>query len=248
MGGDVYVVQAVTTGPGGCQTDSVVQIGIAAADYRSDEAESAYFETVRPARPLTGAQRAWLEEAGLAPEKAEAGVPAAEAAEEVRRLLKGSYLASFDVGGAIGRHLVYEPWDLTGDVSIMPSICGKLPFPAGGVPADENRAAEAAYDLLYPGDARGVGGGRTALDFALKAAFVLLDLRARGLYRRQTNSERTMASKAWTRYSPANRTPQPASAAAMRTFHPMLGPSLDASEAMASISDAPASMNAKPFA
>ena len=37
-----------------------------------------------------------------------------------------------------------------------------------------------AYDALFPGDEKGIGDGRSALDLALKSAFIMLRVRRCG--------------------------------------------------------------------
>ena len=87
------------------------------------------------------------------------------------------------MGNVFGKHLNYEPWDCTRNLTVLPSISMRLDPELKGPPEREHELIRTAYDELCPGDPACVGDGKGALDLARMAVSVLMRLRAEGWYR-----------------------------------------------------------------
>ena len=181
---DVYVVQVNTDGDSGFPKDRVVEIGIARADLSTGHVDSFYYNRVAlPPGSFMRRQREYmLANSGLTPEDLQSGRPEEEVVADVKRLLNGRTVTSFDIGVTFMRFLLMDPWDLTHEATLMASCSAGLPASLKGrADRNENEMIRLAYDALFPGDAKGMGDGRSALDLALKSAFIMLELRRRGL-------------------------------------------------------------------
>ena len=98
--------------------------------------------------------------------------------EDVKRLLNGKTVTSFDVSFTIKKFLINEPWDITKEMTIMGSGGRGIPSSVlGDQPKNENLAIYNAYKALFPNDEMCIGDGRTALDLALKSSFLMLRAR-----------------------------------------------------------------------
>lgn len=181
MGEEVFVVQVVTDGDYGFPLDRVCEIGICKVDLDTASVESIYSARIflEPGS-FTKKQRAYFED--TSGEKVEVlleGIPLEDVVTDVKELLTGKTITSFDVSFTIKKFLINEPWDISKEMTVMASGGRGLPPTAlGDQPKNENLAISKAYDLLFPDDSMGIGNGRSALDIALKSSFLML--RARG--------------------------------------------------------------------
>ena len=103
----------------------------------------------------------------------------AEAARQVKRILSGKTVTSFDIGYTFKKFLVYDPWDITREMSVMSSASVGLPPSLREGPLSQPEMIRRAYGTLFPDDEKGIGDGRSALDLALMTSFILLEMRAR---------------------------------------------------------------------
>ena len=186
MNHDMYVISLVTTGEGGYPRDEVVEVAICGVDTELMDIESVYSSTVLiPADRWTDERlRYVMEEHGLSQEELENARDVEKVSQEVKGIRHGHVVTSFNVKSDFFGHLLYEPWDLTGEASIAPSInlrsaeACRLPFEL----RDGGNVLALTYDTMFPSDPAQVDGGHRALDDALRASTILLELRRAGLY------------------------------------------------------------------
>jgi len=180
---DVCVLQVVTDGPGGFPEDEVVDIGICGIDLENMEAESIYSMFISYDDPvLTEEKKKYLAGNGISADDLRKGAPIGSVSADVKRILDGRSVASFDIRNVFYRYMVNEPWDLTKEVSVMPSICSRLPRSLNKGPSEENLAIRNAYRKIFNDDIMDVGEGKRALDHALMSSAILMELRKREKY------------------------------------------------------------------
>jgi hypothetical protein len=110
--------------------------------------------------------------------------PADSVVREVKDILKGGTVTSFDVANVFYRYMIPEPWDMTFEVSIMPSVSSRMPYSLRcREPYEENRAIMRAYAAIYGEEAPLIPSGpATALDLALMTAYIIINLRRQSKY------------------------------------------------------------------
>lgn len=182
MDDEVFVVQVVTDGDYGFPLDRVCGIGICKVDLESGNVESVYSESIllEPGS-FTKKQKEYFERtSGKEVAYLLDGRPADEVVSEVKELLSGRTVTSFDVSFTMKKFLINEPWDITKEMTVMCSAGRGIPaWALGEEPKNENLAIDSAYRAMFPDDAMGIGDGRTALDLALKSSFLMLKARGR---------------------------------------------------------------------
>lgn len=178
---EVYVVQVHTDGDYGFPRDRVTEVGICRVTPENGEVESYFSARVAlPPGSFMRRQREYLENtAGLTPEDLQDGLPEEEAVRKVKELLAGRTVTSFDIGFTFKKFLLYDPWDITLEMSIMSSASVGLPPSLRESDIPEPMMVDRAYKALFPDDEKAVGDGRSALDLALKTSFIMLEMRAR---------------------------------------------------------------------
>lgn len=180
---DVCVVQVVSDGPEGFPKDEVADIGICGIDLDTMEAESiysmfiSYDDTI-----LTDEKKEYLAGNGISVDELKKGAPIGTVCADVKRLLSGRSAASFDIRNVFYRYMVNEPWDLTREVFVMPSVCSRLPRSLNLSPTEENLAIRNAYHAMFSDDIMDVGDGKRALDHALMSSAILMELRKNERY------------------------------------------------------------------
>jgi len=180
---DVCVLQVVSDGPDGFPKDEVVDIGICGIDLETMEAESIYSMFISYDESiLTDEKREYLTGNGVRIDDLRKGTSIGSVCADIKRLLGGRSVASFDIRNVFYRYMVNEPWDLTKEVSVMPSICSRLPRSLNSEAPDENFAIRKAYRKLFAEDIMDVGEGIRALDHALMTSAILMELRKRERY------------------------------------------------------------------
>lgn len=180
MGEEIFVVQVVTDGDYGFPLDRVCEIGICKVDLEKVTVDSVYSaRTFLEPGSFTKKQKAYFEEtSGESVDVLMNGTPLDYIVEDVKRLLNGKTVTSFDVSFTIKKFLINEPWDITKEMTIMGSGGRGIPSSVlGDQPKNENLAIYNAYKALFPNDEMCIGDGRTALDLALKSSFLMLRAR-----------------------------------------------------------------------
>ena len=179
---DVCVLEIVSDGPNGYPDDGVADIGICGVDLDMGEVDSLYSMFVSREGALTDDKRAYLSAGGISADDLKMGSPIGSVCADVKKLLNGKSVASFDVKNVFYGYMVNEPWDLTKEVHVMPSICSRLPRSMTMEPRYENTAIRNAYRRIFADDPMSVGDGKRALDHALMASAILMELRKKGRY------------------------------------------------------------------
>ena len=179
---EILVIQSVTNGDRGYPYDSVVQLGIASADTDTRSVKDVLRMTIRSdTDSWTQCQREYLG-GRVRDDEISAGTELPEAVDTVRRIVRGKDITSFDVSATIGAYLSFEPWDITKDADILPSISSRLPGNMRGTRRfNENLYIDRAYSRFFP-DSAACGGEKDALAYAEESAHILLYLRDRMLY------------------------------------------------------------------
>ncbi|MBP5394573.1 MAG: hypothetical protein J6Y18_01525 [Candidatus Methanomethylophilaceae archaeon] len=176
----VYIVEALTDGDYGFPLDRIAEIGICRVDMDTKDVESMYGSRIRLEEgSFTAKQRDFLENrSGIKVSELQDAPDQFEVIDEVASILTGQTVTSFDIGMTVNRFLAFEPWGLTHEMTVMSSVGATVPEEfKGPEPDDERSAIRHAYDALYPNDTPAARDGETALDMAIRTAFIMLGIR-----------------------------------------------------------------------
>ncbi|MDD4244970.1 MAG: hypothetical protein PHI62_02215 [Candidatus Methanomethylophilaceae archaeon] len=186
MSKDIFVIQVIPTGPDGYPKDGVAEVGIASVDLDSGEIRSVYQNRIRhEPGSLDESKIEYLENnSGMKASDLADADPADSVVKEVKDILKGGTVTSFDVANVFYRYMIPEPWDITFEVSIMPSVSSRMPYSLRcRKPFEENKAIMKAYSAIYGEEAPlNASGSATALDLALMTAYIIISLRRQSKY------------------------------------------------------------------
>lgn len=187
---DVYVVEIAATGPAGVPKDAVAEIAVCRVLADGSDFETLYHDGVAlDPLDLGKASLDYMEGSyGILPEDLYAGSDIGRVVSDFRDVAFGRECTSYNVGNVFGKHLSFEPWDATGNLTLLPSISVRLPGELRGPPEEEHLQIRRAYEALCPGDPACVGDGMRAIHLAQMASSVLMALRAAGRYRRRTRT------------------------------------------------------------
>lgn len=184
MGEEIFVVEALTSGPYGYPYDEIIDIGICAVDVEAGTYRSVYHNVVfKDPKDLGKDALDYLSKYGLFAEEIYAGDPEDKVAKEVLAIIRGNSVTSYDVKNEFGRYMVCHPWDVTYETTILSSVSARQPISLRCKdPADEPEIIRKAYRRTFKDDPANVGKGRRALHLALMTSELLLELRSRGKY------------------------------------------------------------------
>ena len=112
------------------------------------------------------------------------GAPKDRVAEVAVCRVLSKECTSYNVGNVFGKHLSFEPWDATRNLTLLPSLSVRLPGDLRGPPEQEHILIRRAYGSICPGDPAGVGERNHAIDLAQMAASVAAAMRREGIFRR----------------------------------------------------------------
>lgn len=180
---DVYVVQIASTGPKGMPSEAVAEIAVCRMLADGSDFDTILSETVS-IDPLDLGKDSldWLSSSyGINPEDLYAGEDRDVVVKRVQEALYGKECTSYNVNNVFGKYLCFEPWDCTGELTLLPSVSGRLPAELRGPAEREHELIRLAYDSLCPGDPACVGKGSRAIQLAQMSASVMMALRTRGL-------------------------------------------------------------------
>ena len=173
---DVYVVEAAMTGPKGFPIDRVVQVAVCCMHKDGTDFDTVYDSFVY-AEPmdlgkdsLDYMQEEFSITAGtlyLAPSED-------VIAKELLEKLRDCECTSFNVNRTFGQFLCVEPWDLNGEITLLPSISSRLP-------PEYSRDLTEAYNYVTPGNPMNVEG-KTAMDRCLMSTSIMMKLRETGYF------------------------------------------------------------------
>lgn len=180
---DVYVVELTTTGPSGFPKDDIAEVAVCRMDADGMDFSTVYNDGIAlDPRDLGKDALDWLQSGyGMDPEELYAGSPKERVVDRVQGILYGRECSAYNVNNVFGRYLCFEPWDMTGNATLLPSISLRLPPDMKGPAGEEHLQIRRAYDALCPDDPAEVGDGRRAIHMAQMATCVLMVLRRRGL-------------------------------------------------------------------
>ncbi len=183
--GEILVIELNGTGPKGYPDDLVAEIAVCRILPDYGDFDTVYQKTVSHDPLNLGRQSLeWIyEKSGMPAEEFYYGTGMAEIASEVKEIVGGNEVACFDVREVFGKYLLYEPWDMTFDVTVLPSVSFRISSGKGSdKTAEINGRISSAYLDMYPGDPAGIGRGRRALHLAQMTSMILIGLRRAGLY------------------------------------------------------------------
>ncbi len=184
MSDRIFVIETIADGEAGFPYDEILSVGVCAVDPETGDFDSVYHATVSfDPRQLGKTKLDYAEAQGLKVAELYNGIPEAQAARELKQIVKGQYVTSYDIRQEFSKYLTNDPWDLTLETHIMPSIMARQPISLRcKTPADEPGIIVKAYRRTFRNDPANVGRDRSALALAQMAAELLLDLRVRGKY------------------------------------------------------------------
>lgn len=187
---EIYVLDTETTGLEGYPGDHVVDVAVCRVlPYRG---------TVEPVLSTVVGhdvsswpqvqKEAWIfQNTDMTLEMVSQATPATFVAAELRSLLEGRMVTSFNVGFDFDRFLFHRPWDLREAVHLTPCIMLRA-MPVCKLPGTYDvykwPRLQQAYDMLVDGDPADIGEEQRhrAMEDALMASHVLLELIRRDVY------------------------------------------------------------------
>lgn len=185
MSEEIYVIQALPTGPDGYPYDEIVDIAVCCVDLDNMEYKTVYHNVVSyDPRDLGKKKLDYLSQiGGPFAEEIYAGDPEKKVAEEISAIIDGKNISAFDVKQEFGRYMVCDPWDITYRSTVMPSVSAKMPISLKcKTPSDEPMIIRKAYRRLLKGDPACVGTGRRAMHLAQMSSELMMHMRAKGKY------------------------------------------------------------------
>ncbi len=191
---EIYVIDTETTGLKGAPEDLVLDIGICRVDLAGGTAEDCYsavlgYEVDEWNEYLTNA---WIfSNSDLTiDDVASAEKSASRVIGDVRRLLRGKNVTSYNTGYDFGKFLYQEPWNMRGwfnectDIMKSASLVCKIPSPYGYKDYQYPKL-EAAYGMITEGDPADLHGKQDhrALSDARAASWIMISMFRNGQYR-----------------------------------------------------------------
>ena len=184
---EVYVVEVSTTGPKGAPADAVAQIAVCRMLPDGSDFDTVYDATVAMDPKDLGKES--LDHLsgcfGINPEDLYLGEDLDRVVRDVQEIIFGKECTSYNVGNVFGKHLSFEPWDATRNLTLLPSLSVRLPGDLRGPPEQEHILIRRAYGSICPGDPAGIREGNHAIDLAQMAASVAAALRREGILGRE---------------------------------------------------------------
>ena len=180
---DVYIVEIASTGNDGMPKDTVAEVAVCRMFSDGSDFETVYYGRIAlDPRDLGKESLDHLATVyGIEPEGLYMGDPEEMVVKGLQDAFFGKECTSFDVNFTFGRFLCFEPWDTTGELTLLPSYSVRLDRDLRNPPEGEY-AIPYAYSRMCPDDPAGVGEGRTALDLAQMSASMMCVLRRNGFF------------------------------------------------------------------
>ncbi|MCL2143185.1 MAG: 3'-5' exonuclease [Methanomassiliicoccaceae archaeon] len=187
---EVYVIDTETTGLDGAPKDKVVDIAVCKVILGNDAVEDVYSSVVGHdvSEWGSGLKRAWIfENTDLTVEMVSEAPSEAQVVSDVRGILNGRNVTSFNFQFDFDKFLYREPWSLrpfvipfkcimmaAKDVCKIPGMYDDYKYPR----LDE------AYKMIVKGDPADIRGEQAhrALSDAQMASYILLELHRTGRY------------------------------------------------------------------
>ena len=185
MSDEIFVVQALPTGPDGYPYDEIVDIAVCMVDLENNAYRTVYHNLIYyDPRHLGKRKLDYLSGiGGISPEEVYAGDPEGKVAEEVLKIIGGKNIAAFDGRQEFGRYMTFDPWDITYRSTVMPSVSSKMPVSLKcRSPSDEPVTIRKAYRRLLKNDPAQIGAGRRAIHLAQMTSELMIHMRGKGKY------------------------------------------------------------------
>ena len=191
---EIYVLDTETTGLEGAPRDLVLDVGICKVSLEDGTVEDCYESVLGyDVDDWDGYLRgAWIfSHSDLTIEDvAFARKSAAQVMEEVRRILKGKAVSTYNMEYDLGKFLYREPWSMRGwfnectDIMKAATPVCKIPSSYGYKEYQYPRL-EVAYDKITEGDPAGLRGKQDhrALSDARAASWVMIQMYRDGTYK-----------------------------------------------------------------
>lgn len=175
---DVFVVEAAFSGPRGFPLDRVIEVSVCRMHKDGNDFDTLYDSFVF-ADPMDLGKDSLdfiQENYGITAETLYASPEEETVVKELREKLgDDAECTSFNVNRTFGQFLCVEPWDLNGEVTLLPSISSRLP-------PEYSNSLKDAYDYVTPGNPMGIEG-KTSMDNCLMATSIMMKLRQTGFFR-----------------------------------------------------------------
>ncbi|MGI6009133.1 MAG: hypothetical protein ACOX8X_03300 [Methanomethylophilus sp.] len=182
----VCVVEAIADGAEGYPYDEILSIAVCRVDLDAGEFDSVFDANIAADPKDIGKRKLdYAESKGLDVIQLYDGVPIFEAAAGFKAAVKGQYVTSYDIREEFTKYLTNDPWDITFETHVMPSIMVRQPISLRCKrPEDEPDYIRKAYSRMFRNsDPADVGmDTKGALALAQMAAQILIELRNRGKY------------------------------------------------------------------
>ena len=184
MSDPIYVIESISDGAEGHPYDEILSIAVCRVDLDAGDYDTVFNEVVQAEPKYVGKRKLdYAESKGLDVQSLYTGKDIGDIVSELREIVKGQYVTSYDIRQQFTKYLCNDPWDLTGYVSIMPSIMMRQPVSLKcKYPEDEPDIIVKAYRKVFRNDPANVGRGRGAMELAQMASMVAISLRARGRF------------------------------------------------------------------
>ncbi len=173
---DVYVVEAAMSGPKGFPMDRVVEVAVCRMHRNGMDFDTVYDSFVyAEAMDLGKDSLDYIQtEYGITAETLYLAPDEETVAKELLNKLRDTECTSFNVNRTFGQFLCMEPWDLNGELTLLPSISSRLP-------PEYSKDLTEAYNYVTPGNPMEVEG-KTAMDRCLMSTSIMMRLRETGFF------------------------------------------------------------------
>jgi len=182
---DIFVIQALATGPDGYPYDEIADIAICKVDLVSGTYETVYHNLIFYDPKHLGKKKLdYLAAVGkIYAEELYAGDPEKKVIEDVSKIINGQNIAAYDGKQEFGRYMSYGEWGITHKTTIMPSVSAKMPISLKcRFPSDEPLTIRKAYRRLLKNDPAQIGLGRRAIHLAQMSSELMIYMRGKGKY------------------------------------------------------------------
>ena len=191
---DVYVVEAAFTGPKGFPMDKVVEVSVCRMHRDGTDYDTIYdsFVGCDPMDLGKDALDFLNDNYGITAETLYAAPDEDVVVKELLAKLRDTECTSFDVNRTFGQFLCVEPWDLNGELTLLPSLSSRIP-------PEYRHSLKEAYDYVTPGNPMDVSGS-TSMDLCLMSTSIMMRLRTTGFFRSCPDGEMEIEYRIRQRY------------------------------------------------
>ncbi len=190
---EIYVIDTETTGLFGAPKDLVVDIGITNVSLRKGTVKDVYSSVLGYEVDEWDDyhRNAWIfQNTDMTLDMVAEAPPALKVIDDVRRILRGKAVTSYNVAYDMGKFLYLDPWCLRGtfsectDIMLAAKDVCKLPSEYYGREYKYPKL-DYAYSTIVKGDPAGINGvqDHRALSDARMASYLMIEMFKDGSYR-----------------------------------------------------------------